>query len=173
MAELDLEEGAITFLGRELDHLGGRHDGDGVDGRDGVDRRAAGDLFGTLPRELGFQIPEGAIDGVAGRTGLHERQQILAGAAGQEMRADGIDGCEDGVVGLVIPHGRMRLAPAGLAAGAERDLDDLGIGFRAARDVADDDVGDGDGAGRDRFQFDAHQTAPQRRVGAQVMTEPS
>jgi hypothetical protein len=102
----------------------------------------------ALAGHLGLQIPQGAVDRVAGRPGRKRRLQVLAAQPVLDVAGDGLERCLHGLRAFVIARIGHALAAADITGFADRTGDHLGFGLGAARD--------GEAAGdREPFHVDA------------------
>ena len=127
-AELDLQQGALPLGGCRPSHRLRGVEAQGVGGGHRPRRRQAGELVHAPVLQTGFQVPEGAVEGVARRPGGQGAlQSAAAHATGGQLAAKRFDRGDNPFERL--PVTRVRDAfPAARGAVSVGQLDDHYIG---------------------------------------------
>jgi hypothetical protein len=137
-AELDLEQRAAGGLSHGFG--GGRSHGGGGPKRDrkgGGERVRGGEtceLMDRTPAALGFEIPECAIERIAGGTGRHRDLQAPAIETAGEQRLEGLDLRHDALDAFAVASIGYAFAAAARLAVAQFGDHDHGLGLGAAAD---------------------------------------
>ena len=87
------------------------------------------------PAPLRLEVPQGAIDGVAGRPRAHRARERLASQPALEVSAQPLDGFDHALDGLAVAGVGDAFAPARRVAVPELHEDGMGRAARPARDA--------------------------------------
>ena len=138
--QLDLEERTVRMAGGGRAHRVGLIEAQGVcgDQGDGESGARCGRFPRPPPAALRFQVPQGAVDGVAGRTRAHRFRELPAFEPFLEVSAQSFDRLHHAVHALAVAAVRDALPSAdGAAAVAKLHEDRVGHAARPARDAKD------------------------------------
>ncbi len=133
-AELDLEQCAGGDLGGGRGHGVGRRQRDRKSGGEGVRGGQAGERVNRAPAALGLEVPERAVERIAGGPGRHRVLQSLAVETGGEPRPHGLDLRHHAVDGFAVAGIGNAFAAAARLAVAQFCDHHHGLGFGTAAD---------------------------------------
>ena len=133
-AELDLEQRAGGGLGSGRGHGGGGPERDRIGGGERVRGGKPGKLMHRVPATLGFEVPERAVERIAGGARRHRGLQGAAIQPGSELRPHGIDLRHDALDAFAIARIGHAFAAAACLAVAQFGDHDHGLGLATAAD---------------------------------------
>ena len=131
-AHLDLDDMAMGGGAGTVGHVFRVAKRNGIGRFDGARREPAGAPVCRNAGHLGFQIPQGAIHGVAGCAGPHGGHQAGAVETAADGIGDGRDLVHHALDGLAIASIGHAFGPAGRAGFLDMDGDHVRIGLRSA-----------------------------------------